>query len=60
MHLKECIFDDFSGGRKLEDACDLYIRAGNAFKMAKNWSGMASFHYLFFQNDLPNFILLLL
>ncbi|XP_065068301.1 alpha-soluble NSF attachment protein-like [Rhopilema esculentum] len=28
----------FGGAAKLEDACDLYIRAGNAFKMAKKWS----------------------
>jgi len=24
---------------KIEEACDLYQRAGNAFKMAKKWSG---------------------
>lgn len=23
----------------MEDACDLYGRAANMFKMAKNWSG---------------------
>eukprot|EP00794_Sanderia_malayensis_P019949 gene19949-21903_t len=28
----------FGGATKLEDAADLYIRAGNAFKMAKKWS----------------------
>ena len=26
------------GGRvKVEEACDLYVKAGNAFKMAKEW-----------------------
>ena len=30
----------YRGTSKLEDACDLYVRAGNAFKMAKKWSGM--------------------
>ena len=29
-----------SGTAKLEEACDLYIRAGNAFKMGKKWSGI--------------------
>jgi len=27
----------FSGGAKQEEACELYVRAGNAFKMAKKW-----------------------
>uniref|UniRef100_A0A673MRH6 Alpha-soluble NSF attachment protein-like n=1 Tax=Sinocyclocheilus rhinocerous TaxID=307959 RepID=A0A673MRH6_9TELE len=29
----------FGGSSKMEDACDLYGRAANMFKMAKNWSG---------------------
>ena len=33
---------------KLEDACDLYQRAGNAYKMAKKWSGMFSVKCEFF------------
>ncbi|XP_016431213.1 alpha-soluble NSF attachment protein-like isoform X2 [Sinocyclocheilus rhinocerous] len=28
----------FGGSSKMEDACDLYGRAANMFKMAKNWS----------------------
>ncbi len=24
----------------MEDACEMYARAANMFKMAKNWSGM--------------------
>ncbi|KAI7790673.1 alpha-soluble NSF attachment protein, partial [Triplophysa rosa] len=28
----------FGGSSKLEDACDMYARAANMFKMAKNWS----------------------
>ena len=24
---------------KAEEACDMYVRAGNMFKMAKNWNG---------------------
>ena len=27
----------FSGSSKQEEACELYVRAGNAFKMAKKW-----------------------
>ena len=27
------------GSSKLEEACDVYARAANMFKMAKNWSG---------------------
>ncbi|GFN97681.1 alpha-soluble nsf attachment protein [Plakobranchus ocellatus] len=27
----------FGGGSKQEEACDLYVRAANAFKMAKKW-----------------------
>eukprot|EP00064_Thunnus_orientalis_P019317 superscaffoldBa00004782_g19434 len=30
----------FGGGHhKVEEACDMYCRAANMFKMAKNWSG---------------------
>ncbi|MGH0161495.1 UNVERIFIED_CONTAM: hypothetical protein FKN15_040992 [Acipenser sinensis] len=28
----------FGGSSKLEEACEMYIRAANMFKMAKNWS----------------------
>uniref|UniRef100_A0A6Q2X7P6 N-ethylmaleimide-sensitive factor attachment protein, alpha a n=1 Tax=Esox lucius TaxID=8010 RepID=A0A6Q2X7P6_ESOLU len=28
--------------RKYEEACDMYVRAGNMFKMAKNWSAAGS------------------
>ena len=34
----------YRGANKLEEACDLYVRAGNAFKMAKKWSGRT--HYI--------------
>nr|XP_061797222.1 alpha-soluble NSF attachment protein isoform X4 [Nerophis lumbriciformis] len=27
----------FGGSSKLEEACDMYVRAANMFKMAKNW-----------------------
>uniref|UniRef100_A0A673BFK9 N-ethylmaleimide-sensitive factor attachment protein, alpha b n=1 Tax=Sphaeramia orbicularis TaxID=375764 RepID=A0A673BFK9_9TELE len=27
-----------SGGSKMEEACDMYVRAANMYKMAKNWS----------------------
>uniref|UniRef100_A0A672MF45 Beta-soluble NSF attachment protein-like n=1 Tax=Sinocyclocheilus grahami TaxID=75366 RepID=A0A672MF45_SINGR len=30
----------FGGNHKVEDACEMYARAANMFKMAKNWSGM--------------------
>ena len=33
----------FRATSKLEDATDLYIRAGNAFKMAKKWSGKSKY-----------------
>uniref|UniRef100_A0A3Q2E8V9 Beta-soluble NSF attachment protein n=1 Tax=Cyprinodon variegatus TaxID=28743 RepID=A0A3Q2E8V9_CYPVA len=29
----------FGGNHKVEDACEMYARAANMFKMAKNWSG---------------------
>jgi len=33
----------FGGGKaKIEDACELYLRAANAFKMAKKWSAAGS------------------
>uniref|UniRef100_A0A3B4FFV5 NSF attachment protein beta n=1 Tax=Pundamilia nyererei TaxID=303518 RepID=A0A3B4FFV5_9CICH len=28
----------FGGNHKVEDACEMYARAANMFKMAKNWS----------------------
>ncbi|XP_029372964.1 N-ethylmaleimide-sensitive factor attachment protein, alpha b isoform X1 [Echeneis naucrates] len=28
----------FGGSSKLEEACDMYVRAANMYKMAKNWS----------------------
>ena len=30
------------GHHKVEEACEMYCRAANMFKMAKNWSGAAS------------------
>lgn len=30
----------FRGNHKVEEACEMYARAANMFKMAKNWSGM--------------------
>lgn len=32
----------FGGSSKVEDACELYHRAANAFKMAKKWTAAAS------------------
>lgn len=29
----------YRGSSKLEEACDLYVRAANSYKMAKNWCG---------------------
>uniref|UniRef100_A0A672J050 N-ethylmaleimide-sensitive factor attachment protein, alpha b n=1 Tax=Salarias fasciatus TaxID=181472 RepID=A0A672J050_SALFA len=29
----------FGGSSKVEEACDIYVRAANMFKMAKNWCG---------------------
>uniref|UniRef100_A0A3Q3FTF3 N-ethylmaleimide-sensitive factor attachment protein, alpha b n=1 Tax=Labrus bergylta TaxID=56723 RepID=A0A3Q3FTF3_9LABR len=29
----------FGGSSKMEEACDMYVRAANMFKMAKNWCG---------------------
>ena len=28
------------GNTRIEEACEMYTRAANMFKMAKNWSGM--------------------
>lgn len=30
---------------KLEEACDLFVRAANMYKMAKNWCGKNTFFY---------------
>ncbi|KAM8920352.1 beta-soluble NSF attachment protein isoform 1-T1 [Lycaon pictus] len=30
----------FGGNTKIEEACEMYTRAANMFKMAKNWSGI--------------------
>nr|XP_035969972.1 alpha-soluble NSF attachment protein isoform X1 [Halichoerus grypus] len=30
----------FGGSSKIEEACEIYTRAANMFKMAKNWSGL--------------------
>ncbi|KAJ8288732.1 hypothetical protein COCON_G00013910 [Conger conger] len=32
----------FGGNHKVEEACDMYARAANMFKMAKNWSAAGS------------------
>lgn len=38
--LKSSVF--FSRGpHKVEEACEMYCRAANMFKMAKNWSGIS-------------------
>ncbi|EAX10157.1 N-ethylmaleimide-sensitive factor attachment protein, beta, isoform CRA_g [Homo sapiens] len=29
----------FGGNTRIEEACEMYTRAANMFKMAKNWSG---------------------
>ncbi|XP_056147963.1 N-ethylmaleimide-sensitive factor attachment protein, beta a isoform X1 [Lampris incognitus] len=34
----------FGGNHKVEDACEMYARAANMFKMAKNWSGKTLMH----------------
>lgn len=36
----------FRGHHKVEEACEMYCRAANMFKMAKNWSGVISFPLL--------------
>lgn len=36
---KEDFFRDSRGASKLEDAAEMYIQAGNLFKMAQKWSG---------------------
>ncbi|XP_071768611.2 N-ethylmaleimide-sensitive factor attachment protein, alpha b isoform X1 [Centroberyx gerrardi] len=32
----------FGGSSKMEEACDMYVRAANMYKMAKNWCGKIS------------------
>lgn len=41
MHIQLLIKRVFHrrGSSKLEEACDIYVRAANMFKMAKNWCG---------------------
>uniref|UniRef100_A0A673MPK2 Alpha-soluble NSF attachment protein-like n=1 Tax=Sinocyclocheilus rhinocerous TaxID=307959 RepID=A0A673MPK2_9TELE len=39
MKTSHSVFGSFFGSSsKVEEACDLYVRAANMFKMAKNWS----------------------
>uniref|UniRef100_A0A3P8V8Q1 Uncharacterized protein n=1 Tax=Cynoglossus semilaevis TaxID=244447 RepID=A0A3P8V8Q1_CYNSE len=33
-----CMCVCYRGNHKVEDACEMYARAANMFKMAKNWS----------------------
>ena len=38
-----CQLQCFSGGAtKADDAAELYVKAGNSFKMAKKWSGICA------------------
>uniref|UniRef100_A0A6I8SKH8 NSF attachment protein beta n=1 Tax=Xenopus tropicalis TaxID=8364 RepID=A0A6I8SKH8_XENTR len=37
----------FGGNTKVEEACEMYARAANMFKMAKNWSGKCLFFLVF-------------
>lgn len=32
-------FPLYRGSSKMEEACDMYVRAANMYKMAKNWCG---------------------
>lgn len=32
----------FRGNTRVEEACEMYTRAANMFKIAKNWSGESS------------------
>lgn len=32
----------YRGSSKMEDACDMYVRAANMYKMAKNWCGKSN------------------
>ena len=36
----------FRASSKTEDACELYVRAGNAFKMCKKWAGIHNIYEL--------------
>lgn len=36
----------FRGPHKVEEACEMYCRAANMFKMAKNWSGAFNVRYV--------------
>ena len=43
MHLLSFCFPALARGHhKVEEACEMYCRAANMFKMAKNWSGAIS------------------
>ncbi len=39
-----CVCACYRGNHKVEDACEMYARAANMFKMAKNWSGRPHTH----------------
>ena len=38
-HLTKTRVPSPRGSSKLEEACDMYVRAANMYKMAKNWCG---------------------
>lgn len=43
VYAPSLLFPLFSRGHhKVEEACEMYCRAANMFKMAKNWSGAIS------------------
>lgn len=35
----------YRGSSKMEDACDMYVRAANMYKMAKNWCGKSNYYW---------------
>uniref|UniRef100_A0A7N6C3K7 N-ethylmaleimide-sensitive factor attachment protein, alpha b n=1 Tax=Anabas testudineus TaxID=64144 RepID=A0A7N6C3K7_ANATE len=37
----------FGGSSKLEEACDMYVRAANMYKMAKNWCGKNNYYHIY-------------
>lgn len=41
------LFLSHRGSSKLEEACDLYVRAANMYKMAKNWCGKLFLPFFF-------------
>ena len=55
--MQKDFFPDFRGTSKLEEAAELYISAGNMFKMAQKWSGSYHIFFIHICPVVPNYFM---